>query len=173
MGVHKPTPPPQVEDINHYSWRSWFSSLYNSITVSDGLYNTLLTSYNDLTTLYNNIHVQEDFIAPTLLNSWANYGDSYNSAGYMIDSLGLVHLRGRLRSGTVGPSSVIFVLPVGYRPSNIYILPVSATSSAGTCRVDAYGNVIAYSSEVASAYASPYADSSTWFSLDNITFKAV
>lgn len=53
------------------------------------------------------------WIAPTLLNSWANT-PGLVPAGFMKDSLGFVHLRGRLGGGTSG--TMAFVLPAGYRP---------------------------------------------------------
>lgn len=59
--------------------------------------------------------VQQAWQAPSLLNSWANYGIGHNPAGYFKDTLGIVHLRGLVKDGTVGQA--IFTLPTGYRPS--------------------------------------------------------
>jgi hypothetical protein len=52
--------------------------------------------------------------APTLTNSWVNFGAPYETAGYRRDALGFVHLKGVVKSGTAGAS--IFTLPAGYRP---------------------------------------------------------
>ena len=56
----------------------------------------------------------EDWNAPSLINSWVNYGGAYDTAGYYIDPYGVVHLKGALKTGTSG--TVAFVLPTGYRP---------------------------------------------------------
>lgn len=56
----------------------------------------------------------DDYVAPTLLNSWANYGSGYTEAGYTKDRMGFVHLQGTLTGGT--PPSAAFTLPAGYRP---------------------------------------------------------
>jgi hypothetical protein len=55
------------------------------------------------------------WISPTLINSWANYDPAaWAPAGFYKDALGIVHLRGLLKSGTF--PSIAFYLPVGYRP---------------------------------------------------------
>lgn len=61
---------------------------------------------------------QETWIAPTLLNSWVNYGISsvLQVAGYMKDSMGFVHLRGAIKNGTTTAGTTLFTLPAGYRP---------------------------------------------------------
>ena len=55
--------------------------------------------------------------APTLLNSWVNYGGSRKVAGYYKDVIGIVHLEGVIASGTTTSPTNIFTLPVGYRPT--------------------------------------------------------
>ena len=50
-----------------------------------------------------------------LENSWVNSGSGNQVAAYMKDSLGCVHVRGTVQDGT--PSTAIFTLPAGYRPS--------------------------------------------------------
>jgi len=106
---------------------------------------------------------QEDWIAPTLLNSWINYGGGYNPAGYFKDSFGIVHLRGTVKSGTIGQA--IFTLPVGYRPAYKEILITishdGANEKLSRCDVQADGNVV-------SCFGS-----NTYYSLDGITFRAV
>jgi hypothetical protein len=54
------------------------------------------------------------WIAPTLVNSWANAGGGYETAGYLRDALGFVHLKGTLLGGP--PNTSPFTLPAGYRP---------------------------------------------------------
>jgi F5/8 type C domain len=52
--------------------------------------------------------------APTLLNGWVNFGSPFNNVGFRKDALGFVHLRGEMKSGTIGAVPA-FTLPVGYR----------------------------------------------------------
>lgn len=56
------------------------------------------------------------WIAPTLLNSWANVGSGNEPAGYFKDPLGFMHLRGVVIGGA--NASVAFVLPAGSRPGS-------------------------------------------------------
>jgi hypothetical protein len=59
----------------------------------------------------------EAWIAPTLLAGWVNYGAPYDNAGYRKEPTGLVRLRGVIKNGTIANGTVLFNLPVGYRPS--------------------------------------------------------
>lgn len=54
------------------------------------------------------------WIAPTLINSWANFGSGFETAAYLKDPLGFVHLKGVITGGA--STTVAFVLPAGYRP---------------------------------------------------------
>jgi len=64
------------------------------------------------------------WIAPTLGNSWVEYGSGNSPVGYMKDSMGFVQLRGLIKSGTT--ATPVFVLPVGYRPVYNHQFVVSA-----------------------------------------------
>jgi hypothetical protein len=55
----------------------------------------------------------QNWTAPALLNSWANQ-TNYFPSGYRKDENNVVHLRGNLQGGAAG--TVLFNLPVGYRP---------------------------------------------------------
>ncbi len=97
------------------------------------------------------------FTAPTLLNSWANYGSGYSTAGYYKDAMGIVHLRGVVASG----SSTIFTLPAGYRPEfNGMFSTVTGLLNLGRIDVMSNGNVVFV------------AGSNIYASLDGITFRA-
>jgi hypothetical protein len=77
--------------------------------------------------------------APTLINSWANFGSGYANAEYRKDALGWVHIHGLVTSGA---SAIIFTLPSGYRPAVIERFATSVTGGAsGTLAVDTSGNV--------------------------------
>jgi hypothetical protein len=70
----------------------------------------------------------------------------------------MVHLSGLVRAGTVG--STIFTLPAGYRPGKTII---RATQSANAqARLDIW----------ASGAVQATQGSSTWFSLDGVSFTA-
>lgn len=58
------------------------------------------------------INTMQAWQAPTLLNSWANYGSGQSDAGYFKDPFGIVHLKGLIKDGS---TAVIFTLPAGYR----------------------------------------------------------
>ncbi|NOV28012.1 hypothetical protein E5S69_31495 [Cupriavidus necator] len=100
----------------------------------------------------------EAWIAPTLLNSWVNFGGGFNNAGYYKDLSGVVHLRGMVKSGVIG--NAVFNLPAGYRPANEELFVAISNGALG--RVDIYpsGDVGATSG------------SNSWLSLDGMTFRA-
>ena len=94
----------------------------------------------------------------TFENSWANYGSTWQTAQYSIDSNGFVHLRGLIKDGST--SADITSLPTGFQPvmDEIFIV----RTSAGTSRVD-----IKTDGDV---YANP--GHASWTSLSGITFEA-
>lgn len=98
--------------------------------------------------------------APTLTNSWVNYGDIFTTAGYYKDALGIIHLKGLVKSGTT--SNAIFTLPTGYRPSQVAMFTVVA--GPGVARIDISTNGAVY---VAAYMAS---GTNAYVSLDGITF---
>ena len=98
------------------------------------------------------------YVAPTLLNGWANHGGGYNPAGYMLDGLGFVHLRGFVAYGVM--RSAVFTLPAGFRPENREFFACVAGNAFASTLVFPDGSV------------SPWDGVNTWLSLDGITFKA-
>ncbi len=100
----------------------------------------------------------ETFIAPTLLNSWVAFGGTGNPPGYFKDAHGVVHLRGLVKSGTVG--AAIFTLPAGYRPANQELFACVSNDAFGRLDVTSAGNVtLAVGSNV-------------FASLDGVIFRA-
>lgn len=94
-------------------------------------------------------------------NGWTNYGGSYNEGGYFKDSMGIVHLRGLVRTGSVGNAYTIFTLPDGYRPARRELLCAGTYPEAhGRVDVETNGRVI------------PYSVNNGWVSLDGLTFRA-
>jgi len=101
----------------------------------------------------------EAWTAPSFANSWVDFGGGYESAGYCLDLMGFVHLRGLVKTGTVG--ATVFTLPAGYRPEGRAVFAVASNGAFGQCDVTAAGAVIAVSG------------SNVSFSLDGIVFRAV
>lgn len=100
----------------------------------------------------------EDWITPTMLNSWVDYDSTYNTCQYYKDKEGIVHLKGLVKSGTIGQA--IFTLPAGYRPSKQYLIATQTSPNAiGRLDINTSGNVI------------PTTGSNSWFSLDNVSFR--
>ena len=96
------------------------------------------------------------YIAPTLINSWANLGSGFQAAGYFKDADGIVHLAGMV---TGGGNTSVFVLPAGYRPLTKHRFVVLANGALGYVDVQAGGNVF-------------FTTGSPWVSLDGISFLA-
>lgn len=100
-----------------------------------------------------------DWTAPTLLNSWVNYGGGYNDAGYYKTSK-RVYLRGLIKDGVTTAATIFFTLPSGYRPASYHAFACASNNAYGQAHVDTNGNVFII------------VGSATWFSLDGISFRA-
>jgi hypothetical protein len=118
-----------------------------------------------------------DFLAPyvnpegwqyvTFLNSWTDYGVSWNRAQFRKDPTGRVWVRGLVKRTTAGYTPPIFVLPVNYRPKKIHIFNTIGNNNYSRIDVGADG-VVALSAS-ASGSATPEA----FVSLDGISFDTV
>jgi hypothetical protein len=86
------------------------------------------------------IEVQEAWIIPTMQNGWVRYDTSWPEAGYYKDSLGVVRLRGLVKSGTI--PSTIFTLPAGYRPGFRTMLTTETNGGGARIDVEPDGRVI-------------------------------
>ena len=105
---------------------------------------------------------------PAFENSWANYGGAYAEAAFRMDSEGWVHLKGLVKTGSVG--TTIFTLPEEYRPeATMYIKTGAYNSSSGVspiyCRVQSDGSV-----DVNGSGAN--LDVSIWTTFEGIQFPA-
>lgn len=91
--------------------------------------------------------MQEEWIVPTLVNGWVqdDATDAMN-IGYMKDYMGFVHLRGRVKSGTLGVQA--FTLPEGYRPINDLRFPLVSNDSFGYIWIRKGGDCYLYGSNV-------------------------
>lgn len=90
----------------------------------------------------------------TLQNSWV--GDAGNGPSYYKAPDGMVHVRGVARNGTA--DTVVFTLPVGYRPASAVHLPTTANDVFAFAQVNPSGTVVARGSNV-------------WFDFSSIKFR--
>jgi hypothetical protein len=103
---------------------------------------------------------QGQWISPTLLNGWVNFGGSEAIIGFYKDELGMVRLKGTIKSGTATAGTTLFYLPVGYRP--LEKIPFAVDSNG------AYGRIDILSSGAVQIQAGV----SGALTLNNITFRA-
>jgi hypothetical protein len=93
-------------------------------------------------------------------NNWANYAPaSFDTCAYRKDALGYVHIKGFVKSGTIGDVPV-FTLPVGYRPMLGSFLGIVTNGAWGQLIISPDGKVKALSG------------SNVWFSFGYPIFKA-
>lgn len=88
-----------------------------------------------------------EWIAPTLQNGWVETiaplgGTNTASVSYSKDALGVVRLRGRVRSGATGVNSSILTLPEGFRPAYSFRVTMAANATGAGFAV-ALGSVMA------------------------------
>lgn len=102
---------------------------------------------------------QEDWITPTLLNGWTDFGGIYETIGYMKDELGFVHIKGMVKDGSVG--AILFTLPKGYRPLKFQYHPCFSRDVLNTLTIRDNGDVFI-----------PASASNVWLTLNGISFKA-
>lgn len=110
---------------------------------------------------------QEEFKPIDLLNNWIPENTTiYHVPSYTKDELGFVHLRGIAIGGT---GTIVFQLPVGYRPSKGEYFGGPRTRSSGSVNVlyyiDSSGRFYMYTPNTESG-------GSTIVNLSGITFKA-
>lgn len=94
---------------------------------------------------------------PAFANSWVNFGTTDAPAAFWRDPMGWVHLRGLIKSGTIG--NVAFTLPPGFRPPLREVFAVLSNGAIGRVDVQADGQVI------------PAAGNNTYVSLAGIHFR--
>lgn len=81
----------------------------------------------------------KSWTAPTLLNSWINYGGDEDTARYTKDSDGFVHLRGNVKLGAA--AALVFTFPAGYRPAKAIRIPISGNAKFGEMTILPNGEV--------------------------------
>lgn len=79
-----------------------------------------------------------DWVAPTLTNGWANFGDVRATAGYCRKG-GVVYLKGMVKDGATG---VMFNLPAGFRPAATDRWDVPANAGTASVEIGPAGDVV-------------------------------
>jgi hypothetical protein len=110
---------------------------------------------------------------PEFQNSWTNYGGGFETAAFYRDPFGVVHLKGMVKSGSVGPGySYIFLLPPGYVPHRRLIAPVISNDALG--RLDIFADEEEMNGDpkpTARGRVEPFSGSNVWFSLSGVMFR--
>ena len=74
------------------------------------------------------------------LNSWVNFASGNATAAYRKDGEGTVHIKGLVKSGTIGQP--IFTLPVGFRPLLDHNIATISNEAVGRLEIEADGDVV-------------------------------
>jgi len=129
--------------------RGYYDNVGNLLKVGFDVINGWLTGKTDKTEFdahvaeFNSHVADTTWTAPTLLNGWVNYGGSLATAGYTKDAHGFVHLKGNIKNGTTTINTVLFSLPLGYRPPEHHHFAVYGDAGvAGTVAVYKTGDVV-------------------------------
>jgi hypothetical protein len=159
QGVPSATPSAPALTQNSSRWEISLAT----IRVEQGTGIILFTKITDERNLVKNANaIQEKWITPVFQNAWINYGNNYESAGYMKDEFGWVNLKGMIYNGLL--TKAAFILPAGYRP--IEIIPRATQAHDGTNIVHA-GIEIKPTGNIDVMYGG-----NTWVKLNGIRFKA-
>jgi hypothetical protein len=96
-------------------------------------------------------------------NGWVAFGAGGSTPGFYKDQLGIVHLRGELKSGTSSNTATgdMFTLPTGYRPAENQQFQGGDATGSGNIAVQSSGEVRALSGT-----------GNTLLSVDGFTFRA-
>jgi hypothetical protein len=115
--------------------------------------------------------------------SWGNFDANHNSAAFLRDRFGFVHLKGMVDAddGTNAPCGAafagqpdarIFNLPPGYRPAKRGVNVTVTNETLG--RVDVDGPELSITWGAGAVFINPpttFANAEQWISLDGITFR--
>lgn len=76
----------------------------------------------------------DPIIAPTLQNSWVNFGSDYQTVGYAKEGA-IVRARGMIKSGTVTSGTLLFALAAGFRPAGVMQFPCFNNTTGSTVNI--------------------------------------
>ena len=86
--------------------------------------------------------VQESWTAPSLQNSWVDFGSGEQTTRYRKDSNGTVHVQGVIKNGTTTSNTLLFTLGVGYRPAGNLQIACASNNAYGQLKVLTNGQVL-------------------------------
>ncbi len=144
---------------------------FNAFQVNSGSVTTRGqgSSYMGETILYPSATSSGTFTTIAPQAGWTNYGSPYAVATYSKASDGLVTLQGLIIPTTVTQGTVLFTLPVGFRPGKQMFYGV-ADSGGGSYATQEMARVdILQNGQVAIVYN---ATASNWLSLEGMSFLA-
>ena len=81
----------------------------------------------------------EPWSAPTLLNSWVNFGAGEQTVRFRKDLEGVVYVQGVIKDGTTTANTPLFTLPVGYRPTGHLQIACASNNAYGQLKMMASG----------------------------------
>ncbi len=102
----------------------------------------------------------KNFTAPSLLNGWVNYENTFSTAGFQKDNENLVKLKGLIKNGNAFSNTVLFTLPVDCRPSERLVFIAPSSTFLGRIDILPSGDVLIING------------TNTFISLDGISFRA-
>jgi hypothetical protein len=112
--------------------------------------------------------------------SWGNFGAGHNTAAFLRDRFGFVHLRGLVDADDISTGcdftenvdKPIFNLPAGYRPAAREALATITNGALGRVNVDGPAYFLALGDGAVSVDApTTEANAKQWISLDGISFR--
>lgn len=130
------------------------ANLANNAVITSKLANNAVTAVK--------IETQQAWQAVVYANGWADYDATEWFGGqYYKDSLGIVHLRGLLRTGTVTSGTTMFTLPAGYRPGRKILQPTMSNNNLARIELHTDGTAKTNAGVAAG-----------WVTIANISFRA-
>lgn len=106
---------------------------------------------------------QDPWLAPTFAGNWVNVGSVWSVAGYMMDSIGFVRLRGLVKFGTGPITGTIFTLPSNMWPKTQLQYPVRMGTNVLSYIQISTAGVVTYGGGV-------LADAQAGLTLDGVNF---
>jgi hypothetical protein len=104
---------------------------------------------------------------------WTNFDGAHNSAAFLRDRAGFVHLKGLVdandgdmfQCGVAGDYARIFSLPEGYRPAQREVHLTLTNGALGRVNVDVFLGTVTVEAPTT------FANAEQWLSLDGISFR--
>lgn len=147
-------------DGNEMVWECYIERIEDLLTVQQWIVTFTLSPVITATdTSTDVLNTTDDWIVPTLLNSWVDYGLGRPALGYRKEG-DWVYLRGTVKNGSPVHSK-IFALPVGYRPPADLVFTVDSDGAYGQLLIEAGGDVFSV------------VGTNTAVSLDGINFRVI